>query len=640
MEKKRRSNREAMTKRHRDREKRKKETRKSVQWEDIEDTSQGEETHTKEERDLTEGRFRTRGRVTTDAREKINTDLKIHIFDRRKGQKTTRMKVMELLTMMKIEDKSAVLFVGDDRVQEEAEVPEGKAFRESFKQEEARDGSIYLRATMETRLRLHQMKWKGTGKLMQWLKDERVMVQMDRWKTERARVVGCVLLVHPTLTWKPDYKEELKEQLESVSYTGYEKTEWMKKVGRSKDRDIPDFQVLHERKGFGTGEGRVVTTVLSIEARVEDSLYLKELLRAAMRQQQLRGVFIEAGYHLSASPRRMVRMLSNQNKFLNGMKMIPLMGVKEEVMEKVVEKGGITRTVREHLLEFLGVERIERTSQTGRLGKWILLCQQIRYQRAVERIDRKAREFFHGIVEDGERVEGFVCPRRPNGPTIDLDHEEYLLQVELASGVFDGDEGGEVTVVQQDNQETGRQRSNSRRPPEKRAKGTYAEVTRQTGSDVNTQVGDSRTNEVQGDEEGIGVQKEEDEKGRDVEQVAREIDEEMRRKLLEQEEKMERMYLRTKTESNKLLEEMLARFRNQMTERADQSEANMISKMGGMIEGVMKELRDLKHELSEIKGGEKGESGTMTRTKTATRPTTRTRKTTPATTGTRSPIRK
>ena len=90
------------------------------------------------------------------------------------------------------------------------------------------------------------------------------------------------MLVHPTLTWKPGYREELREHLEGVSYKGYEKTEWMKKVTRRKNKVVPELQVLHKKKGFGTGEGRVVTTVMSIETRVEDSRYPKELSRAAM----------------------------------------------------------------------------------------------------------------------------------------------------------------------------------------------------------------------------------------------------------------------------------------------------------------------------------------------------------------------
>ena len=40
--------------------------------------------------------------------------------------------------------------------------------------------------------------------LMKWLKEERVYVEVDRWKTERAMTVEIMMDVHPTWSWKPD----------------------------------------------------------------------------------------------------------------------------------------------------------------------------------------------------------------------------------------------------------------------------------------------------------------------------------------------------------------------------------------------------------------------------------------------------
>ena len=51
------------------------------------------------------------------------------------------------------------------------------------------------------------------------------MVQIDRWRTERARVVGCMLMVHPIHTWIEDYREELNGQLEGVEYVEYARNE-------------------------------------------------------------------------------------------------------------------------------------------------------------------------------------------------------------------------------------------------------------------------------------------------------------------------------------------------------------------------------------------------------------------------------
>ena len=88
---------------------------------------------------------------------------------------------------------------------------------------------MYLRVSIETKKRLNELKWSQGQFLMSWLKAERVFIQLDRWQTERLKVIGFMTRVHPTLSWKPDYKEELTKQLEDTDYDGYKKTEWLKK---------------------------------------------------------------------------------------------------------------------------------------------------------------------------------------------------------------------------------------------------------------------------------------------------------------------------------------------------------------------------------------------------------------------------
>ena len=61
------------------------------------------------------------------------------------------------------------------------------------------------------------------------------------------------------------------------------------------------------------------------------------------------------------------------------------MGVREEVMGKVVEKEGATTTVKELLKEYLGMEEIEATRQTQYLEKWLLLCNQDKHKSTFEK---------------------------------------------------------------------------------------------------------------------------------------------------------------------------------------------------------------------------------------------------------------
>ena len=59
-----------------------------------------------------------------------------------------------------------------------------------------------------------------------------------------------------------------------------------------------------------------------------------------------------------------------------------------------------------HLKEFLGVERIEKTSQTASLGKWLVLASKETYLRTVERIDKLMKRFFDDVIDEDEKIGG------------------------------------------------------------------------------------------------------------------------------------------------------------------------------------------------------------------------------------------
>ena len=73
---------------------------------------------------------------------------------------------------------------------------------------------------------------------------------------------------------------------------------------------------------------------MSIKTRIEDSHYMKALMRSAMQQQTIRGAFIETGFHLTSSPERIISMMNSQNVYLNTTRPIHVLGIEESVMEK------------------------------------------------------------------------------------------------------------------------------------------------------------------------------------------------------------------------------------------------------------------------------------------------------------------
>ena len=91
---------------------------------------------------------------------------------------------------------------------------------------------------------------------------------------------------------------------------------------------------MQENKSFGVEENRITEKVISVETHAEDAEYMLHPLREADKQGKIRGCFIESGYHLSATPRRLIKALNNQNTFLNNTRVISVVGIKEEATKK------------------------------------------------------------------------------------------------------------------------------------------------------------------------------------------------------------------------------------------------------------------------------------------------------------------
>ena len=314
-----------------------------------------------------------------------------------------------------------------------------------------RAGEEYLYVTIETTRKLNDLKFGNNGKTFQWLKKERIFVSVDRWKTEKARTVGCILKINPKLTWKPDLQLTIRQALLRVQQAGvggFVREEWEKKR-RTRTGLVPEFALIHEKKSFGMGDNRVFTTVLNVEARNVDADYLKVLLTEAFQKGKLTGVFLQAGYHLSSSPKKLMGILCKQNEYLNECRTVTILGVRDRVMEKQIEVGEWRGTMKEYLIKFWQVASVERTAQTEHLGKWYLLTTAAALGMVKTKVDRQLSKICELAMGENDQIGGFLYPRRNNGLTTGEKHEEYTKSVEEKMGVSKNDDHLEVEVVQQ-----------------------------------------------------------------------------------------------------------------------------------------------------------------------------------------------
>ena len=523
--------------------------------------------------------LKRRGKSTTEPSDKFRLDLKVKIYDHRSRRLSPRDKMMAMLRALKEEDPSAMLECAQNRIQEETEFPAGDAFREAFKLNRDKEGNEYLHMALLTKKKLRDLKWNSEGRLMKWLTEERVLIKQDRWRTAKTRTVGFLVKVHPTLTWKPDLRWELRQQLKETTGITFEKEAWLRSRGGGEEYEVPEFELVHEKKGFGTGKGRVFTTVVNIETRIEDSRYLKALLRQAMSQQTMDQIFIEAGYHLTTSSKRLIAMLNMQNKYLNESRAIPVVGISNKVMQKEVLRGEKWTSVKEHLKARFQLEAVERTSQSQHLGKWFFITNSQRHKDTVRQLDTNLHGFFEDTIDEGERIAGFAYPRRTNGPTVDERHEDYLAQVEICTGVGSEVDSMEVEITK----ETGRRRMTqyvqSEENDSKKLRKTYAQT-----------AGGRESERVVPREE-----KAQTEKGKatpsgdwrkSFEERSAELDRKFEVRMEEQDKQIQDLYLRAKEESQQRLGDALESYKKEVTKQID-------SLLGELEENTTRKVREI-----------------------------------------------
>ena len=137
-----------------------------------------------------------------------------------------------------------------------------------------------------TKRGMNELKYGENNENMKKLQEARLYVTLDHWRTERSKVVGFLASVHPIYMWKPDLKRQINAVLMEIEVQGFVKSNWEKKNPELKE-SIQEFVLVHEKKAFGEGRVRVQTTVINIEARLEDAEYLKQLLVEATKGRKI-----------------------------------------------------------------------------------------------------------------------------------------------------------------------------------------------------------------------------------------------------------------------------------------------------------------------------------------------------------------
>ena len=405
---------------------------------------------------------------------KVETDLTIEMFYR--GEEATmnpRKKMEDLMERMSQEDPQIEFLAGEGQ----EDIMEGALDDPEFhrlirtKEIKKRTSTVTKVTIRSTRL-LKSMKHENGGRFVRWLTKERIVINIDKWKREPYADIGFFILRHPTVTWKPDMERQVREKIEEDTKNGGD------------SEGIPKFLLYHGTKAFGTGKGRVHATVIYVQCRAEDANTLKRLLGKGKSTKGL--ALIPAGYHLSSSPKRVLQVLNEHNRYVNSTKMIAIVGMFESQMNMTISRNGEDVVVKELLKKKLGVKYIERTNRTKDIGKWLIVAEAKKSGETQQKLDDILDEIGEELGQ-GSAGQTLSMPRRTDRSIMETKYRRYL---ESLKDVIPETE--DIQPVLQIQNRSRAQIIEDRKPEEDRTKKSFSEVARGTRARQSTDQKESR----------------------------------------------------------------------------------------------------------------------------------------------------
>ena len=324
----------------------------------------------------------------------FNIDKQILQYNVREQVNTLLKKMQEVDSSLKI--KSAA----DDTVEWTVitELPEDGDFSTHFKVNEfsfrkMRKVVVYM--TLVTKLHINRIKYSEQVK--EHLFSNNIWFKPDRFENKVESSPGVITMIHPKLINRDDYKEELKDLLQSVlpDFNEQDNTADTKLVAKEKAKTtgrrtgIPTFFLETSVKKWRD----LSVEVVRINCAKEDSDFLKILLSFLSEQNGFkRGVFVPEGLHLIEGKELVYNILQAHEAFLRSITSIPLSGILAKDLSVVIPKK--KKSLRDLILSLDGVESLERSRDRFRAGNFSVLVNRQKTKSVLDCLEKNIADFY------------------------------------------------------------------------------------------------------------------------------------------------------------------------------------------------------------------------------------------------------
>jgi hypothetical protein len=292
----------------------------------------------------------------------------------------------------------------------------------------------------------------------QYLRDNKIMLTVDKFKTKASASIGFLFEIHPGLTNRDRLRFFLHDLLGQVDMDEDELKTFTNKNSNAtetaeEDDDesmtalklvVPDFELLVSTVGFGNGKDRITTRAIDIHCAVEDAALLKELFsRCKLTDHDGSGRFIPRGLAQMATTTVYKNYLWKHNKFLQEITQVPIFGLSRAAANYLIRNHDTASGKTSHMPVRAIIEKsasvisLEPTNRTDELGKWFLITTKARLEAAQTLVDTAFKELFDTHIPKDKpelRFPDFPHPRRPVRPSYSLGILSYAETLQKAIG--------------------------------------------------------------------------------------------------------------------------------------------------------------------------------------------------------------
>ena len=261
--------------------------------------------------------------------------------------------------------------------------------------------------------------------------------------------IGIMLYRHPKLTWRPQYKQEIREYLQGflAEHPYLLENEQYMTEEQKKSTTVPEFEIFQRKfQASKFDDDNKKTTinseVIQITTRRTDALWLKAaLLRCTETTQKAIGLFVPYAWK-QQEPSLVFDLIQAQNAFLHTTKAIPLCGIHPNIVN-----GICVRSHDESENEFSPIERaslvpskktprislilsINETSRSYEIGKYFALVHKDNEEEAYHFLDYDFPVMLQETDEYNDpanKFEKFPLPRRMTQNTFTPNNKMYSL---------------------------------------------------------------------------------------------------------------------------------------------------------------------------------------------------------------------